>query len=399
MLTRRQVLKQSLLMSLAPAVPGFLARTARAAEPDKDRRVLVVVQLDGGNDGLNTVVPFRDENYARLRPKLKLEPTRLIKLTDELAFHPSLKRAAPLFHDGRMSIVQGVGYPNPDRSHFRSMAVWHSARLAEAEHGQYGWLGRALDASAATTAGPQSIYSSPGSVPVALWGRRSTTAVVKSREELTLDAPLSLLRAAAATAGDSSPLAQFAAEASRDAFATCERLAPVLAADTKLDPDDHPTRLGAHLSIISALLKSGSTARVFYANQPGYDTHAAQSYDHSRLLGELAGGLATFFADLTASGLADRVLVLVFSEFGRRAAENASEGTDHGSAAPVLVVGPNLASPTIGPPPNLGDLEQGDVRTAIDFRQVYAAILERWLEVPSVEVLGGKFEGVPLFRG
>jgi uncharacterized protein (DUF1501 family) len=398
MLTRRQMLERSLLMSLSPVVPVFLAKTARAAEPQRDRRVLVVVQLDGGNDGLNTVVPFRDENYARLRPKLKLPPERLIKLSDELALHPAMKAVGGLFDDGRLSIVQGVGYPNPNRSHFQSMAIWHSGRLEESEHGQYGWLGRALDERAAATGAPHAVFASPGPVPMALWGRRSTTAVIRSKEELILDAPTDLLQTASMSAENSSELARFAAAASRDAFTTCERLAPLLTASRETTLDDPPTRLAAHLAIISALIKADSPARVFYAVQSGYDTHATQSYDHYRLLGELSRALETFFADLTASGLADRVLLVAFSEFSRRAAENASEGTDHGAAGPVLVAGTNLAAGIIGPPPNLSDLEQGDIRMSIDFRQLYATILDQWLDVRPADVLSGKFEQLRLFR-
>ncbi len=396
MITRRQMLERSLLVSLSPVIPSFLANTARAAEAEKDRRVLVVVQLDGGNDGLNTVVPFADDNYARLRPKLKLTQDKLIKINDQLTFHPALKSFGGLLDDGRLSIVQGVGYPNPDRSHFRSMATWHTAQVDESEQGQYGWLGRAMDLQSA--APPQAVYSSPGSVPVALWGRRSTTAVIKSKQELALDAPAALLKAAATSAADGSELSRFVADASQQAFATCERLAPMLAADKSFTNDDQPSRLANHLATISALIKAGTTARVFYAVQGGYDTHAAQSSSHYGLLSELSGALKKFFADLDASGLADRVLLVAFSEFGRRAAENASEGTDHGAAAPVFVAGPNLASRIIGPAPNLADLDQGDVRMSIDFRQLYASILEGWFNLPAATVLGGKFASIPLFR-
>lgn len=398
MITRRQVLKRSLLLSLSPVVPAFLARTAAAAEQDTDSRVLVVIQLDGGNDGLNTVVPYRDENYARLRPKLKLPEDRRIKLNDELALNASMKGAAELFEDGRLSIVQGVGYPNPNRSHFRSMAIWHTARVDEAEHGQYGWLGRALDAQAAARSGPQAVYSSPGSVPVALWGRRSATIVVKSKDELALDPPFELLQTATSTTDESSQLARRVALQCGDAFATCQRLAPILAG-AQLGTDKGPTRLAAHLSIISALIKAGTTARVFYVAQRGYDTHAGQRYEHARLLREFSGALKTFLDELAASGLEKRVLVLAFSEFGRRAAENASEGTDHGAAAPVFVAGPNLASPIIGPVPNLAELKDGDVQMAIDFRQVYATILKRWLDVRPADVLPAAFDELPLFRG
>ncbi len=151
MLNRRQLLQQSAILSLAPMVPSFLARTAMAAGTEKDNRILVVIQLDGGNDGLNTVVPYRDEHYARLRPKLKIQTNNVIKLNDQIGLHPALKPAAKLLDAGRMSVVQGVGYPNPNRSHFVSMNIWQSGRLDEAEHGQYGWLGsrarRASDAA------------------------------------------------------------------------------------------------------------------------------------------------------------------------------------------------------------------------------------------------------------
>src|SRR4051812_6304411 len=145
MVTRREFLKTSSLLALAPAVPGFLAHTARAVQPQADSRVLVVIQLDGGNDGINTVVPFRDEGYARNRQRLALAQNRLIRVNDQLALHPSLGGFGALLNAGHLAIVQGVGYPNPSRSHFRSMAIWHSARLDAEDHTGIGWLGRALD--------------------------------------------------------------------------------------------------------------------------------------------------------------------------------------------------------------------------------------------------------------
>jgi uncharacterized protein (DUF1501 family) len=396
MLTRRQMLERSVLLSIAPVVPGFLARTARAAEAERDRRVLVVIQLDGGNDGLNTVVPYKDENYAKLRPKLHLTEERFVKLNDELALHISLKPFAELFEAGQLSIVQGVGYPNPNRSHFESMSIWHSAELGEAKQGQYGWLGRALDAHAQQAAGPHAVYASSNSVPVALWGRRSATAVIRSPEELRLDAPLGLLHAAASVSDEGSPLAQSLATCCEDAFRTCEKLSPVLAA---APGDGTPGSLGVSLKTIAALIKADSPARVYYASQGGYDTHSAQRYEHAGLLRTLGRELQAFLADLKASGLDDRVAVLVFSEFGRRAAENGSEGTDHGAAAPLFLAGANLAQALHGPAPNLGDLEDGDVRMAIDFRRVYATLLDGWLEIPSTAVLGDTYEPLDLFKG
>jgi uncharacterized protein (DUF1501 family) len=398
MFTRRQVLKQGALISLAPIVPSFLARTARAAEAEKDRRVLVVVQLDGGNDGLNTVVPFRDDNYARLRPKLRLESGRLIKIADDLALHLSLKGVAKLLDDDRLEIVQGVGYPNPDRSHFKSMAIWHSARLDETEHGQYGWLGRALDVGGSADRGPQAVYTGAGALPVALWSRRSAAITVKSKDDLTLAAPARLL-ASAAAAEESDELGRFVAESSRDAFATAERLAALAKTDTATETAYQDSNLAAQLKMVSTLIKADTPARVFYTSQGGYDTHAAQLFDHSRLLGEFSSAVKAFLDDMAASGLGDRVLLLAFSEFGRRAAENGSEGTDHGSAAPVFLAGPKLAARLHGPTPNLADLIDGDVKVAIDFRQVYATLCDRWLEVPSAGIVGGRFEQLPLLGG
>jgi uncharacterized protein (DUF1501 family) len=394
MLTRRQLLERSLLLSLSPCVPTFLSRTAFAAAAERDRRILVVIQLDGGNDGLNTVVPFKDENYARLRPKLKLASDRLIKLKDDVYLNQALKPLAERFDGGRMCLVQGVGYPNPNRSHFESMAIWHAARLAEAEQGQYGWLGRALDVRAADEAGPHAIYASSNSVPVALWGRRSTTAVIRSAEELNLDASTELLQAATQPASDTSDLTQSISTICREAFTTCQRLAPVLAAEKSTSDEN---RLAASLATIAALIKADTPARVYYAAQSGYDTHSAQQYDHARLLRGLGRAVDTFLKEMQSSGLDDRVLVLAFSEFGRRAAENGSEGTDHGAAAPVFLAGPAMTAGILGPTPNLGDLEDGDVRTAIDFRRLYATLLDRWLEIPSGDVLQGAFEPLPIF--
>lgn len=398
MLTRRELLKQSALLSLAPCVPAFLTRAARAAEPQRDRRVLVVIQLDGGNDGLNTVVPFRDENYARLRPKLAIKPEQLIKLSDDVALHPSLKSAGKLFEDKRLSIVQGVGYPNPNRSHFRSMAIWHAARLEESDHGQYGWLGRCLDQRVAPETSPDAVYAGAGAVPVALWGRRSTTAAISSLDDLSLAVPAEMLRAAATEPVGASDLAQLVARANDEAFTTAERLTAVTREPQKAAGGYGDSRLAQQLKVISALLKADSPARVFYASQSGYDTHAVQLNEHAQLLRTLAAALKGFLDDMAASGLSDRVLVLAFSEFGRRAAENDSAGTDHGAAGPVFLAGDGVAGGIIGPTPNLGDLVEGDVRMAVDFRQVYATVLDGWLDVRPADVLAGEFAPLPLWK-
>src|SRR2546422_2923425 len=186
MLSRRDFLRSSTLLALAPTVPGFLAQTARAAKADKDGRVLVVIQLDGGNDGINTVVPFADEGYAKQRKVLRLPKDRLVKITDSVGLHQSLADAGKLLDAGQLAVVEGVSYPNPNRSHFRSMAIWHSARLDPEEHGGLGWLGRALDEDARATEASASILIGSGPPPVAIRGRRSVASAMEKPEDFAL---------------------------------------------------------------------------------------------------------------------------------------------------------------------------------------------------------------------
>jgi uncharacterized protein (DUF1501 family) len=400
MITRRDVLRTLPLISLAPSVPGFLARSARAAAPQKDGRVLVVIQLDGGNDGINTVVPFTDEGYARNREALALPAKRLISVTEGIGLHPAMQGAGRMLEAGRLAIVPGVGYPNPDRSHFRSMAIWHTARLDPVDHTGPGWIGRGFDGRAVPRASsPASLYIGAGAVPSALRGTSAPAAALEHINDLTLDQP----NAAKPAGGDmmdsresSDSVASFVQRAALDAYATADRLAA-------LGRDDSNARypssaLAQRLGLIARLLKGGFGARVFYTLQTGYDTHVAQPGRHFQLLNELSGALEAFHADLGASGLLDRVLVMAFSEFGRRVAENGSAGTDHGTSGPVFLAGTHIQSGLIGSYPSLTDLVDGDLKMTVDFRRVYAAVLEDWLGLASKNALNGTFERMPLFR-
>jgi uncharacterized protein (DUF1501 family) len=396
MLSRRDFLKTSSLVSLAPTVPAFLARAARAAAPRPDDRVLVVVQLDGGNDGINTVVPFKDDGYAKHRQALRLPKDRLIRLNDDLGLHPSLGGFGKLFDAGRLAIVQGVGYPNPNRSHFRSMAIWHTARLDQEGHAGPGWLGRALDSTARPAGGrPASLFVGTESAPAALRGRRVGASALSRLEDflLTLDDP----RPAFAAPGEGDDVAAFVRRSVLDAYATAGRMSEVARAGGG-GLRNPPTALAERLGLIARLLEAGSGARIFYTLQAGYDTHGGQLPIHASLLAELSGALEAFFAELAAARLADRVAVLAFSEFGRRVEENASVGTDHGTAGPVFLAGPGAKGGLVGKTPSLLDLEEGDLKMGVDFRRVYAAVLEDWLRLPARAALGGAFEKLPLFR-
>jgi uncharacterized protein (DUF1501 family) len=388
MLTRRSFLKSSPLLALAPTVPVFLANSARAAGPKADARALVVVQLDGGNDALNTVVPHADPEYAKLRPRLRQDPKQLMKLDDSLGLHPALKPLGKLWEGGHLAVVPGVGYPNPSRSHFASMAIWHTARFdAEEVRTSYGWLGRALDEG-----GGESCVVS-GEIPQAVRGRRAGVMSLTRAEDLLLT-DAAAAKAAVGKASQGDDLLAFVRRQAADATAGAEKVAAMTR--DKSDATYPATGLGQKLQLVARMLKADSAARVYYTSQGGYDTHAAQQFAHSGLLSEFAGAVAAFFADLTAAKLSDRVALLAFSEFGRTIRENGSAGTDHGTAGCVFVAGPGVKGGIHGTSPSLTELVQGEPKMTTDFRRVYAATLSDWLGLPAKDV-GGSLAPVKLF--
>jgi uncharacterized protein (DUF1501 family) len=404
MLSRREFLHRSSLVSLYPVVPLALGRVASAAAAEADAKVLVVIQMDGGNDGINTVVPYGDDEYGRNRDALRLDATKLHKLNDHVGLHPQMRSAKELFDDGRLTIVQGVGYPNPDRSHFRSMRIWQTARLDDADHDGYGWLGRALDLRETkhSTGRPAAIYAGPEEVPVALWGRRAQSLSLTNLNDMKLTFPARQLTAsiaaAATTEADDNGLNLFVTRQVLSSFAAADELPRQSQSRSGTSSIQYPgIQLGFNLQLIAQLIRSGAAARVFYTLQGGYDTHAAQLYTHARLLSEFSDGLKAFLDDLKTAGLEDRVVVLAFSEFGRRVKENASDGTDHGAAGPVLIAGGKSVGGLVGTMPSLTDLDNGDLKMTIDLREIYAAILEDWLDLDTSSVLNGSFAKTPIF--
>jgi uncharacterized protein (DUF1501 family) len=406
MLSRREWLQTSSLVALSPTIPGFLAQTARAAQPRHDAHILVVVQLSGGNDGINTVVPFADEGYARYRKVLRLPAQRLHKITKEVGLHPAMGAAAKLLENGTLAIVQGVGYPNPNRSHFKSMAIWHTANvylpggdaLDVQTRASLGWIGRALDEGRKPEDGaPAAQFVGSESLPLALRSKRSVASSIARPEDSVLALKGLAGPASRAEPGHDGDLAAFVRRSTLDAYATSERMAEVLRAEDK--GARYPASgLAGRLRIIARLIKGGGGTRVYYTSQGGYDTHFTQLLSHAALLGELSGALKAFLDDLAAAKLADRVVVLCFSEFGRRVGENGSQGTDHGTAGPVFLAGPKVKAGLVGATPRLLDLDDGDLKMSVDFRRVYATVLEKWLALPARPALGGAFESLPLFR-
>ncbi len=405
---RRTFLKQAALIALSPTIPQFLCHSVNGSEATNDK-ILVVIQLDGGNDGINTFVPYNDEGYTKYRDKLRIPTDKLIKINNAVGFHPSLRLAADLLEDGRLAIVQGVGYPNPSRSHGLSNSIWQTARFDPSEHTSFGWLGRATDERARETdRTPHSVLLGDDAMPIALRGRRSVAISLANLNDLKLSNARILSSAKTSQeateatsivrtdSSQSNDLLSFTRRASLDAYTTSD-LIDELKSKHAEDASKYPsTILSNRLQSIATLVKSGFTTQVYYAIQSGYDTHAAQLPTHARLLAELAGGLKAFHNDLKSSGLEDRVITLCFSEFGRRVQEDSSLGTDHGTAGPVFLAGSSVQPGLIGEPPSLTDLDDGDLKVQFDFRRIYASLLKNWLNVAPEKSLIGEFERMPL---
>ena len=407
---RRDFLKSSLaastLVSLgASTVPEFLGRSAVAASGSKgNEKVLVVVQMLGGNDGLNTVVPHGIDGYSRGRRVLRLSPGQVHKITPEIGLHPSMGGMAKLIEAGKLSVIQGVGYPNPDRSHFRSMEIWESARV-EAGALETGWLGRVLDSEAPRTGGdPSALHVGPRTLPLALRAKQVEVPSLDSLEQYRLkfaadaDRRLATARASEAPTSLDDPLLGFLRRTTLAAYESSRRLEEV--AKPKTGGPPYPNYgLAKRLELIAQVIKAGYGTRIYYTTLDGFDTHANQLATHAGLLNELSDSIAAFRKDLDATGQGDRVAVLAFSEFGRRVAENASLGTDHGAAAPVFVVGPVAKPGLVGDHPSFDDLTDGDLKHSVDFRRVYASLLGSWLGCDPAAVVGGGFSPLGLFRG
>ncbi len=372
--------------------------------PGGDDRVLLVLELVGGNDGLNTVIPVDDADYARLRPKLQVVRGGAHPLGDGTSLHAALLRLHRRIVDGRGTVLHGVGYPHPDRSHFRSRDVWHSGdpSLVRVEAKTTGWLGRAADLLAADAAGVPAAAVGGLEVPLVLRSRRNTVPSLRRVEDfqwlsatgpqpLATDAPVRQIVGGGGHVGAgayAAATAQAAVRLADDLTAALQRYEP------RADYPD--SALGRDLQLAARLVVAGFGTRLLHVGLPGFDTHARQLPTHAGLLTQLDAALDAMLQDIGAHGHGDRVLVLVHSEFGRRTAENASQGTDHGAAAPVFAFGGSGAG-VVGPVPDLRHLDDGDLVATMDFRSVYADVLS-WLGVDPAVVLGGAFASAGLLR-
>ncbi len=406
--SRRQFLGGSIAASAGLAigspVPGSWMQ-ALASDAVGGERILVVIQFSGGNDGLNTVIPYSNEEYRKARPKLAIAKNDVLKIDDQLGLHPSLGGASKLLERGRLSIVQGVGYAAPNRSHFESMDIWHSCRRKE-ERGTDGWLGRWIGSHASDKQTDSlGLHLGGGQQPLALAARGVQVPSIASVDQFRLkiadegmigNAMLSNKSSDADAKNEGNDLLGFLQASTDAAVAASERLEKAL---KKPDTESEfpQTDLGEKLRVISRLILAGLSTRVYYITLDGFDTHAQQAVAHAGLLRHWGDALDAFVRRMERAGQADRVLVMTFSEFGRRVQENASEGTDHGAAAPVFFAGCSLPKPVIGELPSLTDLDDGDLKFHTDFRSVYATIVEKWFTDKSKQVLGETYPAINLF--
>lgn len=412
--SRRQFLARSTaagVISIGASAPAFLNRAAWAASEkkreNKDDRILVLVELAGGNDGLNTVVPFSDDAYQKARPGLKLGKGAVLELNDELGLHPQMSGMKDLYDDGSLAIIQGVGYPNPDRSHFRSMDIWHSARPEDQEFRGDGWLGRALDATEEQHAGRlPALAVGTERLPRALLGHKINVPMLRNIDAFKWNAGTGskadqkrrreLIEKFAATPESANANLDFLRKSTTTAALTAKRLGE-LGDDYQTTANYPGNGLGQKLKTVAQLITADLGTRIFFVSLGGFDTHSQQADAHAALMGELSNGLAAFRQDMDNHKLSERVLVATYSEFGRRVEENGSLGTDHGTASQMFLIPPKGHSRKkagiIGDHPSLTDLDkEDDMLFHTDFRSVYATLLENWLEFPAEKVLGGNFK-------
>jgi uncharacterized protein (DUF1501 family) len=403
-ITRRTFLRGSAaagLVSLAGRPPEFLCRAAIANDSPStksDARVLVILELEGGNDGLNTVIPYADDEYYKARPGIGVDRGAVLRLDDAIGFHPSMTGFKALYDEGMLAIVQGVGYPQQDRSHFRSMDIWQSASL-EAAAPDRGWLGRALDHAAES-----SVSEAPAlaiglqRLPLALTAANVNVPTIADIAGFRLNAGgdtasgerrRELMRRLAEPNHAASGELAFLQRAATSAYNTADRLSDVSRAYQPAT--SYPgTRLAENLKLIAQMIAGDLGARIFFVSHGGFDTHAQQAGAHQALLAELAAAVQAFYADLKGHGLDKRVVLATYSEFGRRVKENGSLGTDHGAASQMFVVTSGKGG-IHGEHPSLTELDEGDLKFHTDFRSVYATLLEKWLGFAAEPVLGAKF--------
>jgi len=417
-MTRREFIQKGLtIVAMGSTAPSFLTRTAlimanpfdiaqvtsRPGVPDDN--ILVVVQMGGGNDGLNTLVPFSDDAYYRARPRLAIPRQEVIQVSSEFGLHPKMGKFKEMLDRGVAAVIQGVGYPNPSRSHFKSMEIWHTAD-PEGRVMRVGWIGRYFDSKCPVCVEPTAGVNIGSSMPLAMRAdggqgvaleNPDTFQWMPSLEGVGAREERELFKLLNAPAPNEPGTIDFLRHTAMNAVLSSERVREAVR-QYKGGIDYPNNRFSSSMRLIAQMIAGRLPTKVYYAHMTGFDTHASQQGVHDTLLEQLSSGVDAFYRDLEVQGNADRVLVVAFSEFGRRVAENGSGGTDHGTAAPMFVFGKRVRPGVHGRQPSLTDLTDGDLRHGVDFRSVYATVLDRWLGTDPSKILGSEFERVPFLQ-
>jgi len=388
---RRDFLKQSTFASGMFFVPQFLKAFGNSPNKAFSNKKVVIIQLKGGNDGLNTVVPFNNDIYYQQRNNIAIKQNDLFKISDEVGLHKSLQPLHKLYDKGFLSIINNVGYPNPNLSHFRATDIWQTASGSN-EYLQNGWIGRYLDH---TKGNPYSAIEVDESLSLMMKGKIQNGLAITDPKLFynSMRAPffnnvVANYKDAHLNEHNLGYLYNTMIDAKSSAKHIHEKVS------TKDTSAEYPKNLfGKQLKTIAQFINSGLETQVYYAGLSGFDTHANQTNTQAKLLKKYAESMEVFVEDLQKNNTFDDVLILTFSEFGRRVKQNESKGTDHGAANNVFVMGKKLKQQGLyNNLPNLGDLDKnGNLKYEIDFREIYATILDKWLEVDDVAILNKSF--------
>ncbi len=409
---RREFTRVLGLAALSATVPAFLYKTGVALAGDKrrdiaplpglkDNRVLVILQLAGGNDGLNTLVPHGDDAYYKARPKIGIAADKVLKLDDLLGLHPEMTDLHRLYKDGGLAIVPNVGYPNPNRSHFAAMDIWETASPSD-RIGKTGWVGRYFDNECKGVPGAMLGLRLGEQQALTFVGERSRTATFANPAMLDARAGGAVAKGLERLSGvepTGITALDFVQRTGNETRGLAQRLRSAVS-DDKSPLDYPPFALCQSLRLIAQMIAAEIPTRVFYVTHGGFDTHSAQANRHAGLLQELSQAMSLFQRDLQAQGHLDRVLLLTFSEFGRRIDENRQAGTDHGTANVMFLLGGQVKPGVHGTPPDLVHRDAlGDLIFKSDFRSVYAGVLRDWLHADPARVLAGKFDPLSIVKG
>lgn len=388
---RKEFLQIGSLATASLMLPKFLKAFEEKTMVPPGNKVLVVLQLSGGNDGLNTVIPIRNDIYYNLRPKLGIKKDKALWLTDEAGIHPALPAFKGLFDDGSLGIMNNVGYPNPDRSHFRSMDIWQSASDSD-KYIYTGWLGHYLDAQCSGCSKPTQALEVDDVLSLALKGENNKGLAVKDPKRLYNTSHEKYFKEINAAHENGEETVDYLYKTLSETLSSADYIYQ----QSRLHPSSQiypATETGKNLKTISSLIMSDINTKVYYLSLGSFDTHVNQENQQERLFTELNDAISAFVKDLKSNNRFDDVMLMTFSEFGRRVAQNASGGTDHGTANNMFFIGGGLKQKgLINAMPALTDLNEGDLVHKVDFKNVYATLLRKWLDADDKEILGKQYE-------